>query len=193
MVKLQKVVFLDRDGVINEESPDYVLSVKEFHFIPKSLEAIKLLSQNGFLVIVITNQSAVGRGWMSLNDLNEIHSVLIKEAEKNGGMITDIFFCPHHPSENCNCRKPLAGLIHKAMARYEIDIKSSFMVGDSAKDIECALNAGIKNHILVQTGNGIKAQKELLAKNIRPWAFTDDLYRAVKMIIRVNEKNTEHC
>ncbi len=186
MEKLEKIVFLDRDGVINEESRDYILSVNRFHFILKSLEAIKLLTENGFSIIIITNQSAVGRGWMSLDDLNEIHSVLIREVEKSGGMIRDIFFCPHHPAENCQCRKPLAGLIYKAKSRYEIDIDTAFMVGDSAKDIKCALNAGIKKHILVQTGNGIKAHKELLAKDIRPWAFVDNLYMAAKKIIDEN-------
>ena len=103
--------------------------------------------------------------------------------QKAGGRIKDIFFCTHTPEDNCACRKPEPGLIFKACKKYNIVLEHSCMVGDSAKDIECALNAGCKETILVQTGNGIKAQQQLLQKQIIPDYIASDLYDAVQWLI----------
>ncbi len=180
---LAKVVFLDRDGVINQDSPDYIKSWSEFHFLPGSIEAVKRLTMNGFFVFLITNQSAVSRGMISQKDLEYIHSRMMQEIEKGGGHIKDIFYCPHLPEDECECRKPEAGLIYMAQKAYKLDLSSAVMVGDSSKDVECALNAGCGKTVLVRTGNGNKAEESLGEKNIRPDFIANDLYHAVNWII----------
>jgi len=180
---LQKVVFLDRDGVINRDSPDYVKSWTEFHFLPRSKTALKNLVQNGFVIIVITNQSAINRKMISKEELEFIHRQMRNEIMDFGGEIKDIFCCPHLPEDGCECRKPKPGLIYQAHREYRIDIPTSVMVGDNAKDIECARNAGCGSTILVRTGNGEEAEKILADKKIFPDHVAEDLYEAVNWII----------
>jgi D-glycero-D-manno-heptose 1,7-bisphosphate phosphatase len=188
--KKQKVVFLDRDGVINRDSPNYIKSWSEFEFLPGSLEALKKLTMNGFVVMVITNQSVIHRKMISLKALEHIHEMMKKTVLSRGGDIRDIFFCPHIPEDQCDCRKPNTGLILKAQEKHRIDLKSSIMVGDSAKDIECARNAGCGTVILVKTGNGALAEKQLKEKMIRPDAIVQDLLEAAHWIISRNPPAT---
>jgi len=180
---LQKVVFLDRDGVINRDSADYIKHGSEFEFLPKSLEALKQLKQNGFTTIVITNQSVINREMISREGLDQIHTLMKTRVQSSGGEITDIFFCPHTPEDRCHCRKPKPGLIYQAKKRYRIDLSTAVMVGDSAKDIECARNAGCRYALLVETGNGIQAEKILKEKAIHPDHVAPDLFNAVDWII----------
>ena len=175
---LQKVVFLDRDGVINRDSPNYIKSWSEFEFLPGSLEAIKILTLNGFAVIVITNQSVISRNMVSAKELEYIHNRMKEVVESRGGKIKDIFFCPHLPKDGCDCRKPKPGLIYQAQKAYRIDIASSAMVGDSAKDIECAGNAGCACRILVRTGNVAETEKMLAEKQIIPDHTAENLHAA---------------
>jgi D-glycero-D-manno-heptose 1,7-bisphosphate phosphatase len=181
--KLNKTIFLDRDGVINVDSPLYIKSWNEFMFIPGSLEALKILNEKGFDVILLTNQSMINRGMVTQDILEHIFMMMNSEIESSGGRITDIFFCPHTPEEGCACRKPLTGMIQKALEKYEIDISESVMVGDSAKDIQCARNAGCGTAILVETGSGSEARKTLLQENIYPDHIADNLLEAVKWIL----------
>lgn len=180
---LKKVVFLDRDGVINQDSSAYIKSWSEVRFIPKSLEAIGNLCRNGFTVIVITNQSAVGRRLITREDLNAIHRNLVAAVEAKGGCIADIFICPHVPENGCDCRKPLPGLLFKAQKTYRIDLCASIMVGDSEKDMECARLAGCGCAVLVKTGNGVKALEFLESKKKPPDHVAEDLYEAANWII----------
>jgi len=180
---LNKTVFLDRDGVINIDSSLYIKNESEFEFIQKSPEAIALLNKHGFSVIVITNQSIIGRNMVTRKILDAIFEKMKNGIQKAGGRIEDIFFCPHTPVDHCSCRKPKPGLILQAQQKYNIDLKHSYMVGDSAKDIECALNAGCKTTLLVKTGNGKKAQQQLLQKNIIPDFIASDLYDAACWIL----------
>jgi D-glycero-D-manno-heptose 1,7-bisphosphate phosphatase len=182
-VDLHRVVFLDRDGVINRDSPDYVKSVAEFEFLPGSCEAMRRLAEHGFEAIIVTNQSAVGRGWMTADGLAAIHQRLCDGVRDFGGLIRDILVCPHRPDENCACRKPRPGLILKAQRRHGIDLASAVMVGDSAKDIECALNANVGASVLVRTGNGRQAEGELRRRGLAPSCITDDLLSAVDWIL----------
>ncbi|MBF0413356.1 MAG: D-glycero-beta-D-manno-heptose 1,7-bisphosphate 7-phosphatase [Desulfamplus sp.] len=176
-------VFLDRDGVINVDSPDYIKSAEEFEFIPKSAEAIALLTQKCFDVIVITNQSGVGRKIFTRQALDAIFDKMKKGVADAGGAIKDIFFCPHTPEDGCSCRKPLPGLLFQAIQKYGIDPVCSCMIGDSIKDIECAQNAGCGYSVLVRTGNGKKSEKKLREKNVRKPDFTaDDLMDAVRWL-----------
>lgn len=180
---LQKVVFLDRDGVINRDSPNYIKSWTEFDFLPGSIEAIKALTNNGFTTIVITNQSAINRNMMPMEELDYIHYMMKKVVRSQGGEIKDIFFCPHTPEDGCDCRKPKPGLIFSAQKTYKIDLSISTMVGDTVKDIECARKAGCGYTVLVKTGNGIKSEKILAKKKIFPDHVAKDLYEAAKWIL----------
>ncbi|MBW1746407.1 MAG: HAD-IIIA family hydrolase [Deltaproteobacteria bacterium] len=141
--------------VINRNSPDYIKSWAEFKFLPGSIDAIKLLNLNGFVVIIITNQSVINRNMVSLDGLEYIHSMMKSAFKSGGGEIKDIFYCPHIPEDRCDCRKPEPGLIHRAQKTYNIDLANSVMAGDSVKDIMCARNAGCGHSILVKTGNGV--------------------------------------
>lgn len=181
---MNRVVFLDRDGVINQESPEYIKNRAEFKFIPGSLEAICCLSQEGFDIIIITNQSVIGRKMVTPDGLLQIHAKLRQEVKKGGGCIKDIFYCPHLPQDQCNCRKPKPDLIFQAKEKYNINLGSTIMVGDSTKDIQCAINAGCGTTVLVQTGNGRKALKELAADHIIPDHIALNLEQAASWIIK---------
>jgi D-glycero-D-manno-heptose 1,7-bisphosphate phosphatase len=183
--KLDRVVFLDRDGVINFDSSNYIKSWSEFKFIPRSIEAIKELTLKGFNVIVITNQSVINRKMVSGKGLEHIHASMKNEVKSGAGLIKDIFFCPHIPEDDCDCRKPRPGLIFNAQKAYSIDLKDAVMVGDSAKDIECARNAGCGKAVLVKTGNGARAEKTLAEKKIYPDHIAQDLYEAVQWIVDI--------
>ena len=180
---LKKVVFLDRDGVINRDSPNYIKSRSEFEFIPGSIAAIAKLTANGFTSIVITNQSALARKLISPAELDAVHSMMKKSIAAGGGRLTDIFFCPHLPDDGCGCRKPKPGLIFQARRRYNIDLAEAVMVGDSPKDIACARNAGCGGAILVQSGKKPRGEPILKADQIMPDHVAANLQQAVKWII----------
>lgn len=180
---LKKVVFLDRDGTINRDSPAYIKSREEFEFLPGSLEAIKNLTVNGFVNFVITNQSAVPRHLISLNELEFVHNMMTETVALNGGEIKDIFYCPHMPEEGCDCRKPEPGLIHQARKKYRIDLTAAVMVGDSPKDVECACRAGCGRAVLVKSGKEDDVEDELKTRQIFPDYVADDLLDAAKWII----------
>ena len=177
------VVFLDRDGVINHDSPAYIKSLAEFEFLPRSLSAIQKLAQSNIKTIVITNQSALHRGLVSQETLDAIHTAMTTEVRNQGGRIHDIFYCPHTPQEKCTCRKPAPGMIESAQNKHRIDLSRAAMVGDSAKDIACARNAGIRYAVLVKTGNFAKAQQEMKALTVTPDQVAQDLYGAVEWLL----------
>jgi len=179
----EKIVFLDRDGVINEDAPDYVKSWAVFRFISGSLEALRQLAENGFTTIVITNQSAVNRGLISEPALRDMHDNMRQAVEKKGGSIADIFYCPHRPDEGCACRKPKPGLIQQAERRHILDLKDSWMVGDSVKDIECARNAGCGGSILVRTGKGRSSERILMERQAPPDFIAENLLDAVNWLL----------
>jgi D,D-heptose 1,7-bisphosphate phosphatase len=157
-----KAIFLDRDGVINEERKDYVKDIDEFEIINGSLDAIKFLKQKNFLVVIITNQSAVNRGLISIKKLNKIHSFLEEKLLDLDTSIDGIYFCPHTPQENCKCRKPEPGLLLKAVQDLNIDLEKSLMIGDSEKDIKAAENAGCKGILLNNNQKLIDVVKKLI-------------------------------
>ncbi|MGI4812934.1 MAG: D-glycero-beta-D-manno-heptose 1,7-bisphosphate 7-phosphatase [Janthinobacterium lividum] len=151
----RKLVVLDRDGVINADSDEFIKSPDEWHPLPGSLEAIAKLNQAGYRVVVATNQSGIGRGLFGMNTLNSIHAKMHRAAADVGGRIDAVFFCPHTAAEKCGCRKPGTGLLEEIVARYDIDRAGTPMVGDAARDIEAALNAGFDAH-LVRSGKGMR-------------------------------------
>ena len=158
----RKTIFLDRDGVINEEKKDYVKNLKEFKIIDGSLQAIKLLKNNNFRVIIITNQSAINRGLLSVEKLNEIHDFLKNKLLDLDITLDGIYFCPHTPNENCMCRKPKPGLLQQAISELDINVKDSLMIGDSQTDIDAANSIGCKSILLNKNQNLLQVVKELL-------------------------------
>ncbi len=176
-------VFLDRDGVINADSPDYIKRWAEFHFIPGSLDAIARLTKAGLNVVIITNQSAVHRNLLALEELESIHRHLKQAVRDSGGRIADIFFCPHRPEEGCVCRKPKPGMILAARQRHGIALAGSVMVGDSATDILAGKAAGCGRTVLVETGNGRAAARSLAAADACPDHIAVDLDHAANWIL----------
>lgn len=170
-----KAVFLDRDGVINEEA-GYVTSWDQFRFIPGSKEALRLLHSSGYKVFVITNQSGVARGLISESSLLEIHRRMSSEIGEAGGRVTEIYYCGHHPEDGCRCRKPGTGLLERAAAEYGIDLPGAYMIGDKPADIEAGKRAGSKT-ILVRTGYGMDYQGP------EPDFIAADLLEAANMIV----------
>jgi D-glycero-D-manno-heptose 1,7-bisphosphate phosphatase len=180
---LQNVIFLDRDGVINRDSPDYIKSWEEFEFLPGSLEALAALTRAGYHLIVITNQSIIGRGMVPLSVLEDMFHRMRRAVEAAGGKIFDIYYCPHHPDEQCDCRKPEPGMIFQAKTAHAIDLPCTVMIGDNIKDVLCGQNAGCGATMLVRTGCGRQAEKELAAKQVSPTLVVDDLAAAADLIL----------
>lgn len=154
-------VFLDRDGVINAESAAYIKGWHEFEFLPGSREAIVRLFRAGLAVVVVTNQSGVARGFISPENLHDLHDRMVRAVRDAGGEIHGIYFCPHHPDDGCPCRKPLPGLVEQAAADLGLDPAQSWLVGDSERDIRCGSAAGVGSRILVRTGNGRRHEARL--------------------------------
>lgn len=147
------LIILDRDGVINEDSDDYIKSPDEWVPIPGSLEAIARLNQAGFRVVVATNQSGLARGLFDIETLNAIHAKMHRRLAALGGSIDAVFFCPHAPDDGCDCRKPKPGLLREISARLKADLAEVPCVGDTRKDVEAARRIGCQPY-LVRTGKG---------------------------------------
>ncbi len=140
-------VFLDRDGVINEER-SFISRVVDFRLLPLSLAAIRKLTAGGCQVFVISNQSGIARGLIELSIVEEIHRLLLKKAVEAGGNILKIYYCPHGPDDGCECRKPLPGMIYQARDDFGISLEDGWMVGDSDVDILAGKAAGLKTILL---------------------------------------------
>lgn len=179
----QRVVFLDRDGVINRDSPDYIKSVAELRLLPGVARAIRLLNEHDFAVMLITNQSIIGRGMVTRETLADIHRAVAKRVARGGGRIDDIFFCPHRPEDNCPCRKPRPGMFLAAREKHGIDLSRAVMVGDNVKDMLAANRAGVGTAILVRTGSGAEAEAKLETKGARADLVADDLPAAARFIV----------
>ncbi len=175
-----KLIILDRDGVINYDSPDYIKSVAEWHPIPGSLEGIAKLNAAGFTVAVATNQSGIGRGFYDWDTLNAIHDKLQTELAKLNGHIDYFAVCPHHPDVHCNCRKPKTGLLEQIAAHYKCSLKNVPCIGDSYRDLAASIAMDARS-ILVLTGNGEKTKTQLLLEqSVEIFA---DLAEAAVMLI----------
>ena len=148
-----KLIILDRDGVINQDSDGYIKSPEEFIPIPGSLEAISRLNQADYTVIVVTNQSGLARGLFTIDDLNNMHDKLKHLLSEVSGHVDDILFCPHGPDDNCDCRKPKPGMLEEIAQRYNTNLKGVPAVGDSLRDLQAAQAVGAQP-VLVKTGKG---------------------------------------
>ncbi|PKO83295.1 MAG: D-glycero-beta-D-manno-heptose-1,7-bisphosphate 7-phosphatase [Betaproteobacteria bacterium HGW-Betaproteobacteria-11] len=150
-----KLVILDRDGVINADSAQFIKSPDEWKPIPGSLEAIARLNQAGYRVVLATNQSGLGRGLFEMDTLNAIHDKMLKALAQVGGRIDAIFFCPHTNADDCACRKPKPGMLEEIAARFNADLTDVPAVGDALRDLQAAVAVGARP-ILVLTGKGQK-------------------------------------
>ena len=178
-----KLVILDRDGVINYDSDQYIKSPDEWRPLPGSLDAIARLTQWGFRVVVATNQSGVGQGLFDMDTLNAINDKMMKAAAQVGGRIDAVFFCPHTGADNCDCRKPKAGLLREIAARYNADLSGVPAVGDSLRDLQAA-QAVYAQPILVLTGKGRKTLEDPALPHGTP-VFADLAAVAVKIAATV--------
>lgn len=156
-----KTAILDRDGVINYDSSEFVKSPDEWIALPGSLEAIARLNHAGWRVVIATNQSGLSRGLFDLDTLNAMHQKMRAQLAAVGGHIDAIFICPHGPDDHCSCRKPLPGLFLDIQQRYDLNLEHCVSVGDSLRDLQAAHAAGCHT-TLVLTGNGTKTQQHTL-------------------------------
>lgn len=170
------MVILDRDGVINEDSDEYIKSAEEWIPIPGSLEAIARLNHAGISVAVASNQSGIGRGLFTAEDLNQIHAKFRHALARFGGHVDGIFFCPHTPEARCECRKPAPGLLRSISLRFAVPLAGVPFIGDSKRDVEAAFAARAQP-ILVRTGKGLRTRKKHPELRALPWF--DDLAAAV--------------
>ena len=175
-------VFLDRDGTLNIDS-GYLKSPDDLTVLPGVGAALAKLKQAGARLIVVTNQSGVGRGYFTSKDLEAIHSKLRLLLAEDGVTLDGLYFCPHHPDDRCNCRKPARGMVDRALAELHVDLSRAYVVGDSARDVELARQVGAKG-LLVMTGpSGAEALADLTARDLSPDHVAEDLSQAVEWII----------
>lgn len=172
-------LFLDRDGVIVENRPNYIRSWADIFIFPQALEALVKVRIAPYKIVIVTNQSAIGRGLISLSEAEAINRRLVAEIEAAGGRIDAVMMCPHAPQDNCTCRKPLPGLLHQAAALLSLDLRNSILIGDALSDILAGQAAGVQTNVLVRTGRG--AQQASLANtiSIKPFLVYDTLAQAL--------------
>ena len=162
-----KLIILDRDGVINEDSDEYIKSVDEFIPIAGSLEAIARLNQAGYTVMVATNQSGLARGLFTIDDLNNMHDKLQRLLSACGGRVDGIVFCPHGPDDHCDCRKPKPGMLKEIARRCHTNLEGVPVVGDSLRDLQSALLVGA-SPVLVRTGKGLRTLDAIAKQSDQP-------------------------
>jgi histidinol-phosphate phosphatase family protein len=156
-------IFLDRDGVINENRDDYVTSWQEIRFIPGVLQALARLAATPFHIVLVTNQSPIGRGILTRAQVEAINRRLVAQIEAHGGRMDRVYYCPHRPDEGCDCRKPRPGLLLQAGRELNVDLGKSYLVGDAVSDVEAALAAGVQP-VMVRTGRGAVQERLLQVK-----------------------------
>jgi D-glycero-D-manno-heptose 1,7-bisphosphate phosphatase len=182
---LKSAVFLDRDGVLNQDPPHYAHRLDQLELIPRSADAVRILKQNNFTLIVVSNQSGIARGYYTENDADVFNNALIMKLREAGGDIEGVYYCPHHPDAiiekykiTCDCRKPRAGMILRAAQEHNIDLSTSYFIGDKISDMEAGKAAGC-HPILVLTGHG----RDEVVNYDDTCLVADDLYDAVSKYI----------
>jgi D,D-heptose 1,7-bisphosphate phosphatase len=160
LLSANEVIFLDRDGTITEEK-DFIYKIEEIKFIPGSKEALKILQGLGYKLVIVSNQSGIARGIMTVEQVEKVNDFILKELERDGVKIEGIYYCPHHPDENCNCRKPKTGLIKRALQDHHLKLKNSWTIGDKLSDVLLGKNIKGKSiSVLTGYGQGTKQKIE---------------------------------
>jgi D-glycero-D-manno-heptose 1,7-bisphosphate phosphatase len=180
-------IFLDRDGVIIENRPAYVQTWEDVSIFPQALQALARASRTHYRIVIVTNQSGIGRGIISPTVAEDINRRLVEQISQAGGRVDRIYVCPHAPFDECDCRKPRPGLILQAAADLSLDLRQSVLIGDALSDLQAGLAAGIQHLILVRTGRG--ASQELLLKADPAWQITihDSLAGALEDFFKVQQ------
>jgi len=190
---MKKAIFLDRDGVINENVKDLV-KISQFNLLPNVAEAIKKINDSGYLAIIITNQPIIAKGFCTFKEMEKIHEKMKELISKKGAFIDKLYMCPHHPEKgfpgefaelkiDCSCRKPKPGLFLQAIKELDIDPKKSWSIGDSLSDIEASKKAGIKA-IFLTSGGGSGSKNESELKDSKPDYIKKNLLDAVDFILK---------
>lgn len=182
---MPRLVLIDRDGTLNVER-NYLSSPDEIELVPRAAEALKLLRSLGLTIAVVTNQSAIGRGYFDVKKLNEIHERLNEILRRNEAAVDAIYFCPHLPEDGCECRKPLTKMARQAAQDFDADLSKSFVIGDNTVDIGLGKNIAAVT-ILVRTGYGAKIESAIEEK---PDYIVQDIYEAACVIKEILEKET---
>ncbi len=192
---MNKAVFLDRDGVITQEPPHYAHRLDQLALIPKSGDAIRLLNESGFMVVIVSNQAGIAHGYYREEDAVSFNQALGEKLLEAGARIDAVYYCPHHPEAkimnyrvDCDCRKPRPGMLTKAAKELGVDMESSFMVGDKLSDIEAGEMAECKT-VLVKTGYGAE---QLKSYGIECSYIADDLFDAVEYILSSLDGTESH-
>ncbi|MFZ2489673.1 MAG: D-glycero-beta-D-manno-heptose 1,7-bisphosphate 7-phosphatase [Anaerolineae bacterium] len=183
-------VFLDRDGVLNENRADYVRTRQQVVMLPGVEEALGALAASAFAVVVVTNQSALGRGLMSAATLAEINHDIVAWSEQAGGRVDAVYACPHAPDAGCPCRKPRPGMLTQAAADLNLDLSRSWLVGDAVSDLEAAAAAGCQP-LLVLTGRGARQRERLRGHALAATPVVADLAAAVRWVLGAGDRLAE--
>ena len=185
----KRAVFIDRDGTMSEEV-GYVNHSSRFRLFPYTATAIKHLNESGWLAIVVTNQAGVARGYFSEDMIETVHAQMTKDVTANGGRIDAIYYCAHHPSVGeppyrvaCDCRKPQPGLINRAAEQFDVDLSSSWMIGDRYSDVELARNAGVKSMFVLSGYGRGEWEHQRTTWSAQPDLVAENLLEAVQMIV----------
>ena len=178
----KQVLFLDRDGVINREADGYVTEWSEFEILPGALDAIKRVTEEGYKIIIISNQSAIGRGLATRGEIDRIMTNMVAEIEASGGKIWDIYYCPHKPEDKCDCRKPEPGLFFQAEEKHKVKLSNTWFVGDKLTDVAVAIKVGVRP-ILIRGGKPVPGT---LVTEEDAVTVVDDLSEAIDYIIAMD-------
>ena len=171
----QPALFLDRDGVIIENCSNYVRSWADVEIFPQALAALVAWRDSAYRIVLVTNQSAVGRGHISRQTAEAINDQLLDVIRAAGGRVDAVFMCPHGPDDGCDCRKPLPGLLHQAAEALDIDLGRSVMIGDALSDVQAGQAAGVRQAILLRTGRGRDQEQLPAAADLQPFSVFDTL------------------
>ena len=178
---MRGAVFFDRDGILNEEV-GYLDDPDRLQLIPGAAEAMRLLNEAGILAIVISNQAGIGRGYFSATTVEAIHERLAEQLAWRDARFDAVYYCPHYPSDGCDCRKPKTGMLVRAAREHGIDLRRAFVVGDKVSDLDAGRRVGCQT-VLVLTGYGEQARETLNKCNFRPGYVATDLCDAVKWML----------
>ncbi len=176
-------IFIDRDGVINENRPDYVKNWDEFRFLAGSREAIAALTKAGHRIVVCTNQAGVAQGLISTGAMEDIHRRMLAALEEVGGVVEQVYACTHGKTAGCDCRKPRPGMLLRASRELDLDMSDAVFIGDSITDMQAGLAAGIRT-MLVLTGLGIEHYRQYYQHTNRPFHVALNLKHAVEIILQ---------
>lgn len=182
---MNKAAFLDRDGVINRKAPtedEYITCWEQMHIIPGVGEAIALLNRAGFRVIVVSNQRCVAKGLVTISDLDAMHQQMRHELREVGANIDGVYYCPHEEQPPCSCRKPEPGMLLSAAEEHQVNLQSSWMIGDSEKDVEAGRSAGCRTVRILRPGATANGRADLVARS---------LLEAVHQILRLEENRSD--